>query len=151
MRDNGSVSARSLRKLPPISWFLFNIVNDKPLSQILHHRHVAELGACFNPMIDVLTCVHSFRSNCQHLNPFKSVNMSEFDPCKRSASSRLVNDIPDHTPDIAVSLRVIQRPKFGWGNSLSSYCFENSTSTFTLTPDYSTHNDQTKQTKIKKK
>ena len=59
--------------------------------------------------------------------------------CQWCTTTRIVDDVPDNTFNVSMSLSIINCPELSWALAVLVVGFENPGSTFTLGPDYSTH------------
>merc|ERR1712168_1481974 len=101
MSDDGCVTTRSTSQLSTVTGFLFHVADDCPFRHDAHRENVSDLKGGFLSTVDELSRVHAFGSNEKFLPQLELVWITEGDDSEGSTSSRIVDDILDHTLHIS--------------------------------------------------
>lgn len=97
------------------------------------------LSNTFLSAVDVLSSVHSFGGNEKLLVDTVLVWVSEVDTSKRGTTSRIVDDLLNQTSKVAIALRIIEGSEASRTFSVVDERLEDTTSTLSLTSDYTSH------------
>merc|ERR1712183_400636 len=113
MSDDSCVTSRSTSQLSTVTGFLFHVADDCTFRHDAHWENVSDLQSCFLSTVDELSRVHTFSRNEQFFAKFELVRVTECDDSKGSTSTRVMNNIFDHSFNVTISFSIIQRSQLG--------------------------------------
>merc|ERR1719427_1378205 len=139
MSDHGGVTSRSTSQLSTVTGFLFHVADDRSFRHNAHREDVADLKGGFLSTVDELSRVHTFRSDEEFLAQFELVGVTERDDSKWGTSTRIVNNVLDHSLDVSITFSIVQRSQLG--GSLPSFLVssKHASCSLTLSSDHSSH------------
>jgi len=107
-----------------------------------HHvnwQNVANSEVSFLSSVDIHSCVHSFNSDEILSAGFVFVLVSERNLCKRGTSAGVVHNVFHNTPQVTLSLSVVEGPETGRCDSSAGVGLEDSRVSVTLRSDHFSH------------
>jgi hypothetical protein len=87
---------------------VLEVAHNSALGHFSDREHVADGELSLLTAIDKLASVHALSSNEKLLLQTVLVNIPELDNCERCSTTRIVDDLLDHTLHIAIALSKIQ-------------------------------------------
>ncbi|KAG6546659.1 hypothetical protein Mapa_011848 [Marchantia paleacea] len=137
--DNDDVITRSAGKRTPVSHTVLNIADDSSLGNRSKGQNITNSQSSLLSTVQELTSVHTLSGNKELLLMLVSERMSESHLGQRSSTTRIVDDIRNNTLDVAISFGVIERPESGRSFPSVSVGSENTSRSFPLCSNYTTH------------
>merc|ERR1711980_3386 len=138
--DSGVVS-RCAGQGASITMLLLNVADDGTFRHSSNREYISNLEGCFLSTVNELTGVHSFNGQEVFFPCLVTVRITEVYYSQRSTSTRVVNNFLDDTFDVAMSFSEILGPELRGSFAVFSVSLEDSTSSFTLSTNNTTHFD----------
>jgi len=110
--DNDRKGTRAASKGTTVTSLSLNITDDGTLWNNTEGKNVSAGESCLLSTVDELTSVHALSSNHEFSVTLVTVRIEELYLGNRSTTTRIVDDLLDHTTDVAVFLSVVERAKF---------------------------------------
>ena len=110
-------------------YLMLKIANNSSLRHLSDRENVADGQLSLLAAIHELTSVHALSSNEELLLQAMLVHTAELNHSKGSTTAGIVDDLLDHTLDIAVALSKVQRAQLGRTLSVLGVGLENGTTT----------------------
>ena len=136
--DDGSGS-RSSGELSSVSEVSLEVAHDGSFGESVERKDVSYAEISFGSSIDELAGVHALNGDEVLSSSLVSERVSEADDGKRSASSRLVNDLLDDASEVSLSLGVVEDSELSGSDSMRGVGLENGRSTLSLGWGYVTY------------
>lgn len=137
--DDDSVVAGAAGEGSTVPGLLLNVADDGTLGHLADGAHVSNVQGGLLAAVDVLASVQALGGNEQLLVLLVADGVAELHLGQRGTTSRVVDDLGHHTPDVAGALGGIEGAKLGSPLPVSVVRFEDGPTALTLTTDNATH------------
>jgi len=137
--DDGGVVARRAGQSSAIAVLLFNIADDGTFRHRANRQNIADLKGGFLSAVDELSGVHSLDCEEVLLPGLESVRVTKVYHSQRCTTARIVNDVFHNSFNVAVSFGKVFRTEFRGSFAMFSVGLENSSGTFTLGTNDTSH------------
>jgi len=137
--DNNSGSAGGSGEGATVTVLGLTVGDDGTLGHHVDWQNVANSKGSFLSSVDIHSCVHSFNSDEILSAGFVFVLVSERNLGKRGTSAGVVHNVFHNTPQVTLSLSVVEGPEAGRCDSSASVGLEDSRVSVTLRSDYFSH------------
>jgi len=137
--NDGGVVTRCTGKSTTITMLLLNVADDGTFRHGSNGEDVSNLKSGFLSTVDELASVHSFDSQEVFFSCLVTVRVTEVNYSQWSTSAGIVDDFLDDTLDVAMSFGEIFGAEFGGSFAMFSVSLEDSSCSFTLGTNNTTH------------
>jgi len=139
MGHNGRITTRCTGQLSTVTTLLFDVADDCSLGHDSNWKDVSDLEGSLLATVHELSGVHAFGGDEEFLPQLELIRISEDDDSKWSTSARIMDDLLHDSFDVTITFSVIQRSQLCWPLSKLLVSSEDTSRTFTLSSDHSSH------------
>mmetsp|Transcript_3137 Transcript_3137/g.19348 ORF Transcript_3137/g.19348 Transcript_3137/m.19348 type:complete len:324 (+) Transcript_3137:370-1341(+) len=139
VRDDNGVVTRATCELSAVSCTLLHVADNRTFWHLSDWQGVSHRQVGLLTTVHELSGVHALRRDDLLLLFLVTDGVAEGHPCKRSTTSRIMDDLRHHALDVPIAFAEVQLAQLGWAFSVGVVTLEHASITLTLSADHASH------------